>query len=690
MAPIIEVKDVSKEFPAHRGARALAGRGGLQDLFARRKTESFAALRNVAFDVEPGESVGVIGRNGSGKSTLLKLIAGVTVPTRGEIAVHGRIASLLELGAGFHPILTGRENIYLNAGMLGLRRRDVDKVYDSIVEFSGVGDFIDNPVETYSSGMYVRLGFAVAVHADPAIFLVDEVLAVGDEEFQRKCRGRIHELREEGKTILFVSHDLGMVSALCDRVLLLNKGELVSRPSARETIDFYLRQVGNAKGVHLLRDGAAEVIVGNGRLSVFHNEKEITHSAGAEFQAVQLGAYHNGEQADWRVTEASGTHCAAEGRMYRIPVTIHYDVTLEDSRLTWRIDVECRRDAEISLLEVNLFLRTAYERWLYGDLQGAFPIIAPRDTGFTPVVANEMGVDAVAAFGEAGGLPPLLVRLDDGAYHTKTMWANTDYMMSARALNIGARIPDAQLPLKAGRTHFLTLTLDLGQSEPDIVGAVRRERTVACGDLAARFYEGCIELSYRGQNLTTQLHFWAALLVNRLWHNSDTLRWGAIAKNADALTATGVSRRLPMQLHWTIWSDDIGIRVAIDIECFEPLTVQEYHASLMADGSYGAWRTAHEAGVFPDFTPGQEDWVHLNAEYEPAPNGTLLHDAWPALTVETFDAAHPLRFTALNTGFNQHARVLQALYVSPNASLKLNAGVHRIFDGRISLGDPAP
>ncbi|HNY86115.1 MAG TPA: ABC transporter ATP-binding protein, partial [Candidatus Hydrogenedentes bacterium] len=274
----IEVQHVSKSFPARRGARDLRGRGGLRDWILGRKSETFEALKDITFSVEQGETLGIIGRNGSGKSTLLSILAGVTLPSGGSVTVRGRIASLLELGAGFHPILTGRENIYLNAGLLGMRHAQTDAVYDEIVRFSGIGDFIDQPVETYSSGMYVRIGFSVAVHANPDIFLVDEVLSVGDEEFQRQCRRKIGELREQGKTIVFVSHDLGIVNTLCERVVLLSGGRMLDRGSTQKTINYYLRQVGAEKGIHNFSGGETEVTLCEGRVSVYHRGEELSAS----------------------------------------------------------------------------------------------------------------------------------------------------------------------------------------------------------------------------------------------------------------------------------------------------------------------------------------------------------------------------------------------------------------------------
>lgn len=199
----------------------------------------FWALRRVDFDVRRGETVGIVGRNGSGKSTLLQMICGTLTPTAGSVEVRGRIAALLELGSGFNPEFTGRENVYLNAALLGLRRDEIDHRFDDIVNFAEIGEFIDQPVKTYSSGMYVRLAFAVAINVDPEILVVDEALSVGDELFQRKCFSRIEAIRAKGATILFVSHSAGAVIELCDRAVLLDAGEMLAQGSPREIINHY-------------------------------------------------------------------------------------------------------------------------------------------------------------------------------------------------------------------------------------------------------------------------------------------------------------------------------------------------------------------------------------------------------------------------------------------------------------------
>ena len=214
-----------------------------------RREDSIAALDNISFEVGKGEAVGLIGSNGSGKSTLLKTVAGILKPTTGSIQVEGRIAALIELGAGFHPEISGRENIYINGAVLGLSRREIDRRFDDIVEFSGLERFIDEPVKNYSSGMYVRLGFAVAIHTEPDILMVDELLAVGDEAFSHSCLRRIEEFLAEGKTLLFVSHSLGLVEEVCDRVLWLEAGRLRESGLPRRVIDAYREAVAAAEGL---------------------------------------------------------------------------------------------------------------------------------------------------------------------------------------------------------------------------------------------------------------------------------------------------------------------------------------------------------------------------------------------------------------------------------------------------------
>ncbi len=241
----IHVRGVSKRFRLERN-RPSSLKEALLRTGKKKDVDDFWALRDIDLDIEPGAFFGLIGHNGSGKSTLLRLMANIHAPTTGEIEATGRLSALLELGSGFHPDLTGRENVYLNGAMLGLSRRQMAESMDRIIEFSGIGEFIDEPVKIYSSGMYVRLGFAVAVNVDPEILLVDEVIAVGDEEFQRRCMDHMHQLRDKGTTIVLVSHNAGLMSRLCDRVGWLDHGRLLALGDATEVVDRYLAHVNSA------------------------------------------------------------------------------------------------------------------------------------------------------------------------------------------------------------------------------------------------------------------------------------------------------------------------------------------------------------------------------------------------------------------------------------------------------------
>jgi len=205
--------------------------------------EGFWALRDVSFDIEQGQVVGIIGRNGAGKSTLLKILSRITAPTEGTVELHGRVGSLLEVGTGFHPEMTGRENIFLNGSILGMKKIEIEQKFDEIVKFADVDKFIDTPVKRYSSGMYVRLAFAVAAHLDPEILVVDEVLAVGDVTFQNKCIGKMHNLSKTGKTILFVSHNLTAINRLTDSCIVLDKGKIVFTGPTISAIDYYLHSI---------------------------------------------------------------------------------------------------------------------------------------------------------------------------------------------------------------------------------------------------------------------------------------------------------------------------------------------------------------------------------------------------------------------------------------------------------------
>ncbi|SEB00673.1 ABC transporter ATP-binding protein [Leifsonia sp. 21MFCrub1.1] len=293
---IASVHDVSKRFVMHK-EKSLKERI-VNFRQSRHHRDDFWALRDISLDIGTGSTVGLVGHNGSGKSTLLKVIGGIIQPTSGTVRRRGRMAALLELGAGFHPDLTGRENVYLNAAILGLTKAETDQHFDEIVDFSGIGDFIDTQVKFYSSGMYVRLAFAVAVHVDPDLLLVDEVLAVGDEPFQRKCMEKIAQFQHEGRTIVLVSHSAEQVGSLCDRVVVLDGGRIQHDGNPGEGIRI-LREGYEDERKAILRnaDGTRRRLA----LEVGSFDVEATSDGGTTTLTARLGVDVNEPIPDWGV-----------------------------------------------------------------------------------------------------------------------------------------------------------------------------------------------------------------------------------------------------------------------------------------------------------------------------------------------------------------------------------------------------
>jgi ABC-type polysaccharide/polyol phosphate transport system ATPase subunit len=306
----VALRDVSKRFRLHRGRQVSTVKDLFVHLFAGGhgsgllSGEELWALRDVTLDLHRGRMVGIIGSNGSGKSTLLKVLGGILKPTAGQVSVRGRVSALIELGAGFHPEFTGRENIYVNGVLLGLSRAEVRARFDEIVAFAGLEPFVDNPVKTYSSGMYMRLGFAIAVTVDPDILLIDEVLAVGDEAFQHRCVGKIQEFKARGKTIVLVSHDLSSIERLCDEAIWLDGGRLHARGETREVVGQYLDHVAREEARALgIEHAEAEAAARAGTAARWGTrEVELTRVQLQDREGVERYLFETGEPCTLRLT----------------------------------------------------------------------------------------------------------------------------------------------------------------------------------------------------------------------------------------------------------------------------------------------------------------------------------------------------------------------------------------------------
>ena len=352
----IEAKNLGKWYWV-RGHAPPTLFGSMASALRGKQREPFWALRDVSFNIPKGSTVGVIGPNGSGKSSTLGLIAGTITPSTGTVRTEGLMSTLLELGAGFHPDLTGRENVYLNAAILGIPRETIRKRFDYIAEFAGIGEFMDMPVKHYSSGMYVRLGFAVAVEMDPDILLVDEVLAVGDTSFQLKCQGRIREFQKKGKTILFVSHALQTVEEFCDEVLLIHEGHMVARGDPADTILTYIKSY-MGEGGHLLTQefGTREVEFANVRLLDGEGSETAAFQSGQPMTVeISYIAHQRTEKPvfGFGIKTGNGFHVYGSNTQY---MNMPIDAIEGEGVIRLRLD-------PLTLLHGNFFLSLSIHSW---------------------------------------------------------------------------------------------------------------------------------------------------------------------------------------------------------------------------------------------------------------------------------------------------------------------------------------
>ena len=392
----------------------------------------FYALKDVSFEVAKGEAFGVIGNNGSGKSTLLRILAGVAIPTHGTVRVRGTVSTMLELGAGFHQELTGRENIWLSGAMMGLSRAQIRAKLDEIIAFAELDTSIDQPIFTYSSGMQVRLGFAIAIAFDPDVLILDEVLAVGDHAFRAKSHAAILDFRERGKTIVLVSHDLHEVIGFCSRALLLNEGVPVMVEKASRVIPFYLQTTGSKGGQQYLTFGRISLAFSNGRLLLFRDALPLTQFTGFYFSFFSARNWFDSLEASWRITREWNSGMVVEGKLLKLPMTFTLGVEVHSEsevRLTLRAHVHEAFD--LDQYHASLLLQSHYQRWSAPPDSGEFPPIDVASHDWTHVNARQLHGRRLEV--EPAGEFPRIALIADTPGFTPTV-LNTDHLGNARVL----------------------------------------------------------------------------------------------------------------------------------------------------------------------------------------------------------------------------------------------------------------
>ncbi|MFH1245424.1 MAG: ABC transporter ATP-binding protein, partial [Candidatus Omnitrophota bacterium] len=335
------------------------------------------ALEDVNLQVEQGEVLGVIGQNGAGKTTLLKLIAGMLIPDKGEIKVGGRVSVLMELGAGFNPELTGRENILFNAKMYGLHEAAMEERMTDIIAFAGLGKFIEAPIKYYSQGMFARLAFSLAIFVEPDVLLIDDILAVGDEDAHQKCINKVWELKQSGKTIILVSHDMNMVKKLCDRVILLEKSRVIQAGPPAKVIPYYLESIGDKKGIAILEKESLRVVFNNGRVFISYKGIPLTAEEGGRvsFFLPGIKVWSSSINLSWEVKSFTSDNIIAEGKFPEGTVAQLWDFRLEKDSLRWQVKP---KEQTVEEPHIDLPVVSQYKRWDTAEGGKEFPAFSSK------------------------------------------------------------------------------------------------------------------------------------------------------------------------------------------------------------------------------------------------------------------------------------------------------------------------
>lgn len=653
--------------------------------------ENFWALKDISLGIGQSESVGIIGENGAGKSTLLKLIAGILKPDRGDVKVSGMVSGLLELGAGFQHELTGKDNIYLNAGMFGLSRKDIEAKYDAIAAFADVGKFINAPVKYYSQGMFVRLAFSIAIHVGPDILLIDDSLAVGDEYFQRKCIKRIFELKEQDKTIIVVTHDINMLKRLCTRAIFLKQGRIIKDDTVDKVVPFYAQTIGPREAVAVLKKDALGAVFNNGRLFLSWEGKLLTGNSGVYFVFYALNRWYASSQAEWEVKSEGENKIFAKGKVYGLGLTQIWSLELmQGNIIKWDIEIELEEYLEIPEAHINIMLTSEYLGWFTGSGSGAFPLIDDKNKSWQPLLEERDTTRCIGVDEEKDGQKKIPVLIFERAKDPRDSYAqilNTDYLAYSRVLQY--KVCNFQNgPLSDGCRH-LCFSGRIIAGAPDkkiYLDNVQDEFVLSDGKLKLVFNNGRLALFYDGINLTKPGHITACALINGKWRSSDLAQW-EVKKQANLLFARGRWQDIGVTQIWEIGLDkghSLFWKIILELE--KEIEISQQYIRFTCPQDYKYYFSDYGKGVFPvNFLEGEIDVLQRCI-----PDGTIGitsdGNKLPVLTLE-FPQGPGNFGKIINSDFYNKARILRIDKVEPDERMKFAPGRHSCFEIQASFDE---
>ena len=592
--------------------------------------EEVWALENLSFKVGKGEVLGVIGENGAGKTTLLKLIAGMLMPDMGNLDVQGKVSTLMELGAGFNPEFTGRENILINARIYGLDEESLQHKIGRIIEFAGLEKFIDAPIKYYSQGMYMRLAFALAIYVEPDVLLIDDILAVGDEEAQQKCINKVSELRQAGKTIVIVSHDMNMITKLCDRAILLDRGRIVMEGPPQRTVQHYLESVGDKKGIAALESDKFRAVFNNGKINISYQDNLLTKGAGGyvSFFNHSCGAWFSSSNFSWQIKNAAIDKIVAEGLTRDGTLAQVWTLQLEDSELKWQVEI---RQEGVMGVHLDLFLEPQYKEWLTLNKNGIFPPLLNKlnwqDLGINDFPEGLLAITTGTAL-EALKLPAVILETKDKDSQIKLL--NTGYGQEARVIQV-----------YPSNNNFITLTVKIFSEKnkiEDYIGRaeerfllkeqeaqrqlllkeqrakrqiilrqlealvrLRASRIISLGPLRlyADLDNKVIKIYYKNKEITKRNGLQACFCISKNWLDLNNARWKVEKISGQELSLTLSYPSFMLSQVWKLaFKDGNILETEIKLKITKPALLTNHDVVLELKDGYQNWSTAYEQGNF--------------------------------------------------------------------------------------------
>ncbi len=560
--------------------------------------EEIWALKDIDLNVKQGEVLGIIGQNGAGKTTLLKLIAGMLLPDTGTSEVSGRVATLMELGAGFNPEFTGRENVMLNARAYGIDDSQLKEKFGAIIDFAGLGEFIDAPVKYYSQGMYVRLAFALAVFVDPDIFLIDDVLSVGDQDAQIKCIEKIFDFKRRGRTMIIVSHDMHMINKLCDRVIVMDKGKIVRQGRADEMVSCYLETVGDKKGIAVLEQGLFRFTFNNGSMAISFSNKPLFTPRGfyTSFFTPSLNRWCSSQELSWKVIEHSARRIVAEGNFGVNQVSQKWEICFQDKQVSFNIVSE---GGNIKDIHTDMIFVSKYRRWHTSKESKDFPDFLQGDDW------NNLGsIDhpyGVLGFSPDDKTDLPYVALRQASHDARIALLNTGLEQSGRVLqafSFDGSVLDLSLWFYTDQRDFL----DYMRSEHASSNTVTEDAmAIESGQLSLKVDDRLkkIALFISGRDVSGDLGFHHAFHTSKGVFTSFDAKWKALKKSDKELLLVLEYPLFALAFTWRFLADKKDVlSIGCSMDVGQPVDMFAQHVHMVLKDIFKGWMTESEEGDF--------------------------------------------------------------------------------------------